>query len=270
MKRRALDVAASAAPLHVSFNGSALPVQSFMDYVGLFADGESASIIDGSVAEVVADIEGMSETSLGDGIFHARVNDRWEIAIKRSPTNSFEHMSFVNSVWTPRGGSHERLVTSQVTAAVQQALVKRHPLISEAAIRNKLMVFVKCSVENPSFDSQSKDALTSRPSTFGSSCVLTQAFLKRFVKSSGVVPDLLLDISYREQAKLLSVSSAKGSKSQRVDVPKLEDAHLAGGRRALECTLILTEGDSAKALAVAGLEVVGRGSYGVFPCEARC
>ena len=33
--------------------------------------------------------------------------------------------------------------------------------------------------------------------------------------------------------------------------------------RARECTLIVTEGDSAKALAVAGLEVVGRERYGM-------
>jgi len=52
-------------------------------------------------------------------------------------------------------------------------------------------------------------------------------------------------------------------------VPKLEDAHEAGGGRALECTLILTEGDSAKALAVAGLEVVGRETFGVMPLRGK-
>ncbi len=34
-------------------------------------------------------------------------------------------------------------------------------------------------------------------------------------------------------------------------IPKLEDANDAGGKHSQECTLILTEGDSAKALAVA-------------------
>jgi hypothetical protein len=38
----------------------------------------------------------------------------------------------------------------------------------------------------------------------------------------------------------------------------LQDAHYAGTSRSSECTLVLTEGDSAMALAVAGLEVVGR------------
>ncbi len=51
-------------------------------------------------------------------------------------------------------------------------------------------------------------------------------------------------------------------------IPKLEDANDAGGRSSEHCTLILTEGDSAKSLAVAGLSVVGRDRFGVFPL--RC
>ena len=48
-------------------------------------------------------------------------------------------------------------------------------------------------------------------------------------------------------------------------LPKLNDANNAGTRHSAECTLILTEGDSAMSLAVAGLAVIGRDSYGVFP-----
>lgn len=47
--------------------------------------------------------------------------------------------------------------------------------------------------------------------------------------------------------------------------PSLDDANDAGGRPSKACTLILTEGDSAKTLAISGLSVVGRDKYGVFP-----
>ena len=50
---------------------------------------------------------------------------------------------------------------------------------------------------------------------------------------------------------------------------KLADANNAGTREAAKCTLILTEGDSAKALAVAGLGVVGRNKFGVFPLRGK-
>ena len=45
--------------------------------------------------------------------------------------------------------------------------------------------------------------------------------------------------------------------------------HFAGGRGSIDCTLILTEGDSAKALAVAGLSILGRDTYGVFPLKGK-
>jgi DNA topoisomerase-2 len=64
-------------------------------------------------------------------------------------------------------------------------------------------------------------------------------------------------------------ASSKQPKSQVLSIPKLEDANLAGRRQGVECTLILTEGDSAKALAVAGLEIAGRDKFGVFPLRGK-
>lgn len=52
-------------------------------------------------------------------------------------------------------------------------------------------------------------------------------------------------------------------------LPKLSDANNAGTKNASNCTLILTEGDSAKTLAVAGLGVVGRDNFGVFPLRGK-
>lgn len=52
-------------------------------------------------------------------------------------------------------------------------------------------------------------------------------------------------------------------------IPKLDDANDAGTRNSQDCTLILTEGDSAKTLAVSGLSVVGRDKYGVFPLRGK-
>ena len=52
-------------------------------------------------------------------------------------------------------------------------------------------------------------------------------------------------------------------------IAKLNDALLAGGPHARECTLILTEGDSAKTFAVGGLSVGGRGRNGGGPHHAH-
>ena len=58
-------------------------------------------------------------------------------------------------------------------------------------------------------------------------------------------------------------------KAKLLGIPKLEDANMAGTKEGSKCTIILTEGDSAKALAVAGLQVVGRDRYGVFPLKGK-
>ena len=61
-----------------------------------------------------------------------------------------------------------------------------------------------------------------------------------------------------------------GSKRAKLfGIPKLDDANYAGTSKSKDCTLILTEGDSAKALAISGLGVVGRDYYGVFPLKGK-
>ena len=53
-------------------------------------------------------------------------------------------------------------------------------------------------------------------------------------------------------------------------IPKLADANNAGNpSKAKDCTLILTEGDTAKSLAMAGLMVLGTDYYGVYPLRGK-
>ena len=52
-------------------------------------------------------------------------------------------------------------------------------------------------------------------------------------------------------------------------IPKLDDANEAGTKNGSGCTLILTEGDSAKTLAVSGISVVGKDYYGVYPLKGK-
>ena len=136
-------------------------------------------------------------------------------------------------------------------------------------VRNHIWVFIKCLVENPAFDSQTKETLTTKPSKFGSKCELSEKFLAE-VASCGIVDLILMAALAKSKVDLgkrLKVNTGKVTRL--TGVPKLEDANDAGGKLSKECTLILTEGDSAKALAVAGLSVVGRDKYGVFPLRGK-
>lgn len=80
--------------------------------------------------------------------------------------------------------------------------------------------------------------------------------------------NILSWMKFKAQTQLnKKLTSSKTSKMK--GIPKLDDANDAGTRNSRDCTLILTEGDSAKSLAVAGLGVVGRDKYGVFPLKGK-
>lgn len=73
----------------------------------------------------------------------------------------------------------------------------------------------------------------------------------------------------KEEAKMAKTLGPGKKKAKLLGVPKLEDANDAGTKHAAQCTIILTEGDSAKSLALAGIEVVGRDKFGVFPLKGK-
>jgi DNA topoisomerase-2 len=136
--------------------------------------------------------------------------------------------------------------------------------VSQKMIQNHLFVFVNALIVNPAFDSQVKAALTTPKNKFGSKCILSERTIKKIVKSTIVTS--LRDLADHKANKALKKSD--GSLRGDPKVPKHEDASATTKDRH-KCTLILTEGDSAKALAMAGLSVVGRKYFGVFPLRGK-
>ena len=144
---------------------------------------------------------------------------------------------------------------------LQAVPVKNHQ------VKAHLWVFVNALVENPTFDSQTKENLTLPVSKFGSKCAMSDKFTKAMVKS-GVIDNILVWAKVKGQ-ELMGKKSG-GTKHKRLTgIAKLDDANEAGGRNSHKCTLILTEGDSAKTLALSGLSVIGRDHYGVFPLKGK-
>ncbi len=102
---------------------------------------------------------------------------------------------------------------------------------------------------------------------YSSKCQISEKFYGQVLKS-GIVENVLTWAKFKAESVLDKKQSGKKTNKLK-GIPKLEDANDAGGRNSLDCTLILTEGDSAKTLAVAGLGVVGRDKYGVFPLRGK-
>ena len=134
-------------------------------------------------------------------------------------------------------------------------------------IKNHLWLFVRCLIVNPTFDSQTKETMTLVAKDFGSKVTLSDKFQGQITKA-GIVESVLLWSKFKADAQLKSKQSGKKTNKLR-GIAKLEDANEAGTKNSSGCTLILTEGDSAKTLAVAGLGVIGRDYYGVYPLKGK-
>lgn len=111
--------------------------------------------------------------------------------------------------------------------------------------------------------------MTTRAPAFGSTYTLSDKFLKQ-IEKCGVVERIVSFAQFKQTAELRRKAGGGGGKRSRLTgIPKLDDANNAGTAKGKDCTLIITEGDSAKTIAVGGLSVVGRDYYGVFPLRGK-
>lgn len=195
-------------------------------------------------------------------------NDRWAIVIGDTPFDKFFQMSFVNGIWTAKGGTHVDTVVNQVVGHITDYLeTKKKTKVKPSLVKDHLAVFVVSLIENPSFSSQTKETLTTKSSAFGSSPRLSEDSLKKVISKLGIV-EKLLEAQAAKDTK--DNSKTDGKKQTRITgIPKLDDAVFAGTTKSSQCTLILTEGDSAKAMALSGLSQEQRKFYGVYPLKGK-
>ena len=192
-------------------------------------------------------------------------SERWSVCIAPSE-DGFEHVSFVNGICTTKGGSHVDHVSGTIANSIIEDMAKKIKLRPQQ-VKNAFFVFVKATLVNPSFSSQVKSECTLKPQDFGSKFEPPKTFIKNILKT-GIQAELLSLSKFREMKELKKTDGSR--KSKITGIPKLDDANKAGTAHSEKCTLIVTEGDSAKTLAIAGLSVVGRDHYGVFPLRGKC
>ena len=209
----------------------------------------------------VKNLEEYAQMHMGDVALAKMHTENFEVVVGHSTSGGFQQCSWVNGISTTKGGSH----VDKVTKVLCEAIVadKRCATLKPAQIKASLFVFVRAVVVNPTFSSQTKAECTSK--------IVEPIDLKpKFVKDvlgTGVLDDLVSKGLSLVEKELKKTDGAK--KSRITGIPKLDDANWAGTHRSHECTLIITEGDSAKALAIAGLSVVGRDRFGVFPLRGK-
>lgn len=243
-KKRAYDIAGTTAEnVQVYYNDELINIKTFKDYIKLYGYSED------------------------DIIFEK--HNRWQVAVIIDTEAGYNHTSFVNNICTYEGGTHVEYIVKQIIAAVEKKIKTKHKdlKIKPSQIKDNMTIFINSTIEDPSFKSQIKESLTNKPETFGSTCELSDKFIKK-ITDSKLIDEIVNVAKVKELNALGKTTDAKKSDNLK-NIPKLEEAKNAGVAKGHECTLILTEGDSAKTFAVNGLSEIGREYFGVFPLRGK-
>ena len=259
MERRCYDIAMACnnnlinndnkKKVSVYLNGQRIKTTSFKDYASLYLPKTSIIAID-------------------------KPNDYWQIGIATSNNEKFQCVSFVNGINPHLGGKHVDHVKKQIVSAIKEKLKKKFKDddIKDSYIENCMFLFINCMIDKPTFLGQTKAQHSTAIKNFGSKYEINDKFIKQILKNG--LENAIMEIV--NSKKMLKTKNALSS-SKKADlsgIVKLKDANWAGTKKSLKTTLILAEGDSAKALVINGISAVtepynGNDIFGVLPLKGK-
>lgn len=236
IERRCYEVAFTNPHLKVYFEGKLIEINNFKSFVEAF------------------DPEAVITTE-----------DRWNVAVGLSKTG-FQHISYVNSTASTDGGTHVDYISEKIIEAVRSHIEKKtKQQVRPSDIKNNLRLFIDCKINNPRYNSQTKEKLITAPNKFGSQFKLTDKFVKQLLASPMIAS--IIEWAKRKQeledAKAIEERAKSVRKNGFHDIPKYRPAT---SKKREECILLLTEGDSAlKPLSAASDPKI----HGLFPLRGK-
>ena len=242
-EKRTYDIAAvTDKSVKVKWNNSLIPVKTLSQYIDLYIEDGTKKIYE----------EG---------------GERWSYGVIISPVDEFKQVSFVNGIYTSKGGKHVDYIMNQIIKKMCAFIQKKKKIdVKPTTIKEQIMLFLRCDIDNPAFDSQTKDYMNTPSSKFGSQCVVSDKFIEKLAKMG--VMDSACALTEVKENKTAKKSDGSKSKSIR-GIPKLVDANYAGTAKSSLCTIIFCEGDSAKAGIISGLTKDDRNYIGVYPMKGK-
>lgn len=243
--KRIYDIGAvTDKSVKVKYNGEAIPIKSFEQYIDCYIGPKTES-----------------------KRVYEYINNRWEYAVAIAPNDEFQQVSFVNGIYTAKGGKHVDYILNQIVRKLVAYIQKKKKVdVKPNTIKEQLVLFLRCDVEDPSFSSQTKDELTTPAAKFGSSCNVSDVFIDKVAKMG--VMNAACALTEVKESKIAKKTDGSKTKSIR-GIHKLMDANFAGTAKSNECIVIFCEGDSAKAGIVSGLTKDDRNYIGVYPMKGK-
>jgi DNA topoisomerase-2 len=248
LKKRVYDIGAvtdhSIKKIKVGYNTTTVPVKNFQQYIDLYIGTKDQ-------AKRV----------------YEQPDERWEYAVALSPTHEFIQVSFVNGIVTNKGGKHVDYITGQIVRKLCDYIEKKKKIkVNAASIKEQIILFLRCDIENPAFDSQTKDFMNTPSAKFGSSCVVSDSFIEKVAKMG--VMDVAMSLTEAKENK--QAKKTDGSKTKTIrGIANFIDANYSGTVQSKDCILILCEGLSAMSGIVSGLSSNDRNTIGIYPLKGK-
>lgn len=212
MRKRVIDIAAANPGLRLEFNGEKFKFKTFKEYVDLYTP---------------------------DSIWEKSKD--WEIAIGVSK-DGYQSVSFVNSIHTKDGGTHENYIMNQTIEYLRAMIKKKYRVeVKPSEIRNHVFLFVNCTIINSAFASQTKEKLITEVKEFGTSHQVSEKFAKS-IFTSEVIASLL---DWIEQKKNAEENAELRKLNKSLDTTKVLKLIDAKGNDRSKCALGIFEGLSA-------------------------
>jgi DNA topoisomerase-2 len=248
LKKRVYDIGAvtdhSIKKIKINYNGGVLPVKNFQQYIDLYIGPK----------EVTKRV-------------YEQPDDRWEYAVAMSPTREFMQVSFVNGICTFKGGKHVDYIIGQIIRKLCEYIEKKKKIkVSPTTIKEQLVLFLRCDIENPSFDSQTKDFMNTPAAKFGSTCAVSDSFIEKVAKMG--VMEMAMSLTEVKDNKLAKKTDGSKTKTVR-GIANFIDANFSGTAQSKDCVLILCEGLSASAGIISGLSSEDRNTIGIYPLKGK-
>lgn len=219
IEKRIYEIAGCNPNLNIFFQGRKIIMKSFKDYCQMFVD---------------------------DDIIYEENKD-WQIGVAVSPSGGFQHVSYVNSVYTYDGGSHCDYILNQIVPFLREKINKKYKTdILPGQIKNHIFLFVNSTIIRPSFSSQTKEKLITDIKNFGTEIKLTDKFINSIYKSE--ITNSITDWLDQKKAADEKKAEREANKAiSKVKIEKLIDCKFAGGAKKNQTSLAITEGLSASA-----------------------
>ena len=259
LKKRVYDIGAvtdqSVKKVKVLYNSAPVPVKNFQQYIDLYL-----GVKDAEKPETRRVYESGAAISDSEG-------PRWEYAVGLSASHEFVQVSFVNGICTHKGGKHVDYIMGQITRKLVEYIEKKKKVkVNASAIKEQIVLFLRCDIENPAFDSQTKDFMNTPSAKFGSACSVSDGFIEKVAKMG--VMDMACSLTEAKESKAAKKTDGAKTKTVR-GIPNMIDANFSGTEKSKDCILILCEGLSAMSGIVSGLSSADRNTIGIYPLKGK-